>query len=219
MFCKKGVPEAVTFNHKKSWTQVFSCGLCESFKNTCLRNICERLLLYIVQILSLGLFQFFLLTLPAPILAEEKKLYRSFYFHTSLWCLKRFYEGLKGIVKWAEKGKCDILLVSRRLWHNKITSFMNGDFHIWYSPATFRRNCSLQVYAAPFPWRLPIFIGKKSWRSVLEANKKQVPLKSYSLKIRIDFVNQILKNKEKVTQTRIINIMTRITVIFMSIKW
>ena len=34
---------------------------------------------------------------------------------------------------------------------------------------------------------------------MLEANKKQVPLKSYSLKIRIDSVNQILKNKEKVT--------------------
>ena len=31
------------------------------------------------------------------------------------------------------------------------------------------------------------------------ANKKQVPLKSYSLEIRIDSVNQILKNKEKVT--------------------
>ena len=34
---------------------------------------------------------------------------------------------------------------------------------------------------------------------ILEANKKQVPLKSYSPKIRIDSVNQILKNKEKVT--------------------
>ena len=34
---------------------------------------------------------------------------------------------------------------------------------------------------------------------MLEANKKQVPLKNYSLKIRIDSLNQILKNKEKVT--------------------
>ena len=34
---------------------------------------------------------------------------------------------------------------------------------------------------------------------MLEANKKQVPLKSYSLKIRIDSVNQILKNKKIVT--------------------
>ena len=34
---------------------------------------------------------------------------------------------------------------------------------------------------------------------MLEANKKQVPLKSYSLKIRIDSINQILKNKKKVT--------------------
>ena len=36
-------------------------------------------------------------------------------------------------------------------------------------------------------------------RRVLEASKKQVLLKSYSLKIRIDSVNQILRNKEKVT--------------------
>ena len=38
---------------------------------------------------------------------------------------------------------------------------------------------------------------------IIEANKKQVPLKSYFLKIRIDSVNQILRNKE--------NILTRIT--------
>ena len=46
---------------------------------------------------------------------------------------------------------------------------------------------------------------------MLEANKKQVPLKSYSLKIRIDSVNQILKNKEKVAKTCNINKLTRIT--------
>ena len=36
---------------------------------------------------------------------------------------------------------------------------------------------------------------------MLQANKKQVPLKSYSLEIRMDSVNQILKNKEKVKKT------------------
>ena len=51
---------------------------------------------------------------------------------------------------------------------------------------------------------------KNLWRSVLEAIKKQIPLQSFSLKIRIDSVNQILKNKEKVMQTRNINILTRI---------
>ena len=45
---------------------------------------------------------------------------------------------------------------------------------------------------------------------MLEANKKQVPLKSYSLEI-IDSVNQISKNKEKVTWTHNANILTRIT--------
>ena len=39
---------------------------------------------------------------------------------------------------------------------------------------------------------------KNLWRRVLEANKKQVPLKSYFLEIKFDSVNQIFKNKEKV---------------------
>ena len=43
------------------------------------------------------------LTLPVPILDEEKKLKLNFYFHTSLWCLERFYEGLKGNA-WDGKG-------------------------------------------------------------------------------------------------------------------
>ena len=46
---------------------------------------------------------------------------------------------------------------------------------------------------------------------MLEANKKQVRLKSYSVEMRTDSINQILKNKEKVTQTRNICILTRIT--------
>ena len=46
---------------------------------------------------------------------------------------------------------------------------------------------------------------------MLEANKKQVTLKSYSIKIRIDSVNQILRKEEKVTKTCNINILTRIT--------
>ena len=40
--------------------------------------------------------------------------------------------------------------------------------------------------------------SSEKWRSVLESNKKQVPAKSHSLKIKIDSVNQILKDKEKV---------------------
>ena len=35
-----------------------------------------------------------LLTLPAPILDEEKKLTLNFYFHTSLWCIKGFMKAL-----------------------------------------------------------------------------------------------------------------------------
>ena len=44
-----------------------------------------------------------------------------------------------------------------------------------------------------------LFSSEKTCDIVLEANKKQVPLKSYSQKTRIDSVNQTFKNKEKVT--------------------
>ena len=40
--------------------------------------------------------------------------------------------------------------------------------------------------------------AKRMEKQVASTNKKQVPLKSYSLEIRIDSVSQILKNKEKV---------------------
>ena len=53
--------------------------------------------------------------------------------------------------------------------------------------------------------------GKELWHRVLEANKKQVSPKIHSLKIRINSVNQILKKKEKVTQTCNINILIKIT--------
>ena len=39
------------------------------------------------------------LTLPVPIPDEEKKIMLNFYFHTYMWCLKRFYEGLKDLHK------------------------------------------------------------------------------------------------------------------------
>ena len=45
---------------------------------------------------------------PSPRRREKIKL--NFYFHTSLWCLKRFYEGLKGLYKtfWGTTKKCEL---------------------------------------------------------------------------------------------------------------
>ena len=37
----------------------------------------------------------------------------------------------------------------------------NKDYDIWFSTGTFHHNFSLQVSAAPFHWKLHIFIGKK----------------------------------------------------------
>ena len=52
------------------------------------------------------------LTLKDPLIFEsciEIKIKLTFYFHTSLWCLKRFYEGLKGLHKtfWGTTKKCE----------------------------------------------------------------------------------------------------------------
>ena len=48
-------------------------------------------------------------TVPVPISGEEKKINLNLYFHTSLWCGKRFYEGLKGPHKtfWGTTKKCE----------------------------------------------------------------------------------------------------------------
>ena len=58
---------------------------------------CQRILLEIDSInvfdISVPLF----LKLPAPCILEsylKVKINLNFYFHTSLWCLRRFYEGL-----------------------------------------------------------------------------------------------------------------------------
>ena len=42
-------------------------------------------------------FLFYILALPVSNPGEEKKNKLNVYFHTSLWCLKKFYEGLKGL--------------------------------------------------------------------------------------------------------------------------
>ena len=52
------------------------------------------------------------LILKDPFISEsciEIKIELNFYFHTSLWCLRRFYEGLKGLPKtfWGTTKNCE----------------------------------------------------------------------------------------------------------------
>ena len=51
------------------------------------------------SIYNLPHFIKYCLTFSVPFSKKEKKINLNFYFHTSLWCLKRFYEGLKGFHK------------------------------------------------------------------------------------------------------------------------
>ena len=53
-----------------------------------------------------------ILTLPVPCISEsciKMKINVNFYFHTSSWRLKRFYEGLRGLRKtfWGTAKKCE----------------------------------------------------------------------------------------------------------------
>ena len=62
--------------------------------------------------LTLNLEQVFVLTLNVPRISKsciEIKIKLNFYFHTSLCCLKRFYEGIKGLHKnfWGTAMKCE----------------------------------------------------------------------------------------------------------------
>ena len=114
------------------------------------------------------------------------------------------------MVKRPEPCKCDICHISGILWQENHSFFkrmqiMKSNTHQW-----------LSVIIPPYKYMQHhsnegclLSSEKKLWCRVLEVNKKQVPLTSYSLKIRIDSVNQILKNK--VTQTSNITILTRIT--------
>ena len=68
------------------------------------------------------------LTLSAPRISEswlKIKINLNFYFHTSLWCLNRFYEGLKGLLKtfWGTTEKYENKNLSEffslRLWSGR----------------------------------------------------------------------------------------------------
>ena len=65
------------------------------------------------------------LTLPIPIPDEENKL--NFYFHTYLWCLRRFYEGLKGYFYFSTtfRNARDVVLRFDSLsWKQKTASYI-----------------------------------------------------------------------------------------------
>ena len=107
---------------------------------------------------------------------------------------------LKGIVKRAEPCKYDIRLVSSILWHKWIIpSLKKWRFRYLLPTSNFPPQFLLTSLCSTISVKAAFFIWKNLRRSVLDANKKQVSLKNYSLKIRINSVNQILKNKEKVT--------------------
>ena len=70
------------FNRKHAWW-------CPSF--SMFSETFHSLLLYLHTIIFTAY-----LTLPVPIL-DKAKINLNFYSHISLWCRKRFYEGIKGL--------------------------------------------------------------------------------------------------------------------------
>ena len=66
-----------------------------------------------------------MLTPLVPIPDEKKKIKLDIYLHTSLWCLKRFYEGLQGLHKtfWGTRKKCENKNISEFFFN---TTFWNA---------------------------------------------------------------------------------------------
>ena len=78
-----------------------------------------------------------MLTLPVPISDKEKRIKVNFYFHASLWYLKRFYEGIKDLHKtfWGTTKKCEnknLIFVSIQLSEMHGTGRVNSqtDFQL-----------------------------------------------------------------------------------------
>ena len=64
--------------------------------------MCRHVLWIIEYVLLKMCSNLIAITLRAPCISEsciEIKINYNFYFHTSLWCLKRFYEDLEGLHK------------------------------------------------------------------------------------------------------------------------
>ena len=72
----------------------------------------SRLIFNVNQLIGFQMIQTSTLTLPVTCIFQsciEIKIKLNFYFHNSLWCLKSFYEDLKGLHKtfWGTTKKCE----------------------------------------------------------------------------------------------------------------
>ena len=132
MHRKTPVPEACSFIKKEILAQVFSCEFCEISKNTFYYRISLVAASAVLWVVEKSLedstnlkvkTKFMTVTAkssssqieelnfnhsrPNPGRREKSKL--NFHFHTSLWCLKRFHDGLKGLHKtfWGTTKKCE----------------------------------------------------------------------------------------------------------------
>ena len=88
-------------NQRKNQFFFFSC-LFYSWYITLPVHHCDELIYYDVYLRDCLQILQLILTLPAPCISKggiKIKVNVNFYFHTTLWCLKRFYEGLKGLHK------------------------------------------------------------------------------------------------------------------------
>ena len=87
------VTYSVTSGYLIATTGYFSLLLIPRFGNNANVLLSDNANKIIPQFLSLPVI-LLTLTLNVPIPDKVKKIKLNFYFHTSLWCLKRFYEGL-----------------------------------------------------------------------------------------------------------------------------
>ena len=107
------------------------------------------------------------LTLLVPISDEKKKVKINFYFHTSLWSLKRFYKGLKSLHKtfWGATKKCENKNLTWFLFQYYNFQKYTGRWVLTNSSSRFQNSCAIETGLSDFH-KMTIMVMKTTFQKL-----------------------------------------------------
>ena len=111
-----------------------------------------------------------------PDYGRREKINLNLYFHTSLWCLKRFYEGLKGLRKTFScnicvKTKIKIIYFNTTLWNARSGKGQTKHCHCYYvTKTTITTTATTSNYKRLNNKNLRYFYICKAWKFFVKIN-------------------------------------------------
>ena len=108
-----------------------------------------------------------ILTLLVPIPDEKKKIKINFYFHTSLWSLKRFYKGLKSLYKTFSGAtrKCENKNLTWFLFQYYNFQKFKGRWVLTNSSSRFQSSCAIETGLSDFH-KMTIMVMKTTFQKL-----------------------------------------------------